>query len=641
MTAKNAVAKVWKNNAGTGPITPCYDGKRRSKYRDGELAPSFQTAPTLLSTDIRGITRSNNYNGNGSWFKVICYGAGTWTALGTSAGAKIMVRCPTGQGGDNTFHEVASYVHVGLHRTYPRTQLIEIQVQIGALGGTIAAGSVLDVRMDVNGTSSNILTARLIDQGARDFYFVDNLIGNDATGVKNDPLHPYRFVQNYSAGPHTYTGIWNLAGTHWVAGDTIVPRGTGTNWTDQTGVDGRWASFGRDPNDGNWTGADPTGAGGAAGKGFFTFYPYAGESVHGVFGGGGGGGGIDGADTDGALHGYSQFVQVAGFHIETLANSGRDAAPINTQYSQGPWIVNDNELGPYAVSGSEGNVNCGGWSGQMNGTTNVRGEVCWNYIHDIAGLSDLQNHGIYAGGGHGNTGYDNNTTNTDIIGNWVSNTPGGTNIQCFWVGSNSLTMTGMTVSGNFCEGSGKYAINIGESFLAGTVSNNIVVNPGWCAIRFASPSSNASTAIVAECNTFYGCNSANGGGTGTVCVLIESNVDQGFIKISHNIVCAVERGAISNLFYGFNSSTDANVQLVQNLWYDFAGTLTTVPGKDASGIYGDPHFTNRAASPPDLTRQSGGDMTTTDLLSLAADFYTMPRGLGAHKWNGACEGVGV
>ena len=616
MSVKNATAKTWT-------IIASFDGLKYSAWPAGDKPAGYQTSPVLVGTDIRAITLVNNYNGNGSWFKVMGYSLGTAAALGTTAGARVFLRDPLG---DNAWHEVSNYLSLTTARTYARNQLQRLTVQVGALGGSQTSGRSLDLKVTVNGVDTNVLTGRMINQGARDFYFASP-VGSDSTGVKNDPTHPYRYVQNASGG--TYLGIWAA----WQPGDTIVIRGNGGTWTDQLAAcNTRWAQFPWGPAFAVTTGSVPTGS---AGTGYYTFYGYPGEDVHGSFNTGGG---IQGPDSARAQTGNGQYVQIAGLRMDIQGGAARDAGPINLQNGALGWICNDNECGPW-VAGASSVLNSSAIGGQGNSC-----EIRYNYVHDIAGLSDLQNHGMYFGGVAGGTGYNNASTNMDVGYNWIQNATGGSGIQLYWqVGSNSNYLTGNKVHHNFVESTAKYGINVGESCVSADVYDNIVALAGWSAFRICPPSGQT-PAINFEHNTAYAWNQVHGATTQVAAILNEGYITTGSVKFNHNaLVAAARAGAYSIDWYANNGAGDTNLAASQNDYWDPDGVKTTGWSIDAAAIFSDPKFSNAAAL--NFTPLTGSPLidavTTSASVSVSDDFYGIARPQGAHNDIGACEGVGT
>lgn len=588
----------------------------------GGINPGYQKSPTLVGTDIRGITLVNNLNGQGSWFSVLGYGFGTDANIGTSIGAIVQCRDPAG---DNQWHSVYSHLSLGTAKTWAWSQLMELQVQVGSLGGSQVDGRALDVRVVVNGTPSNVLTARMINQGPRDFYFASPT-GNDATGVKNDPTHPYRYIQNASGG--TYLGIWGA----WKRGDTIVPRGNAGTWTDQLAAcNNRWMQFPFGPAFPVTTGTTPTGA---VNTGYYTIYGYPGEDVHGSFNAGGA---IHGCDSARAQAGSGNYFQAAQMRFDTQGGAERDAGGINTQSGSDNWQIGCIEFGPW-IAGSSAVLNCFGFGGQCSNS-----EFIDCYSHDVEALSDHQNHNFYFGGVAGGSGYNNATTNT-ALRYCVGINSGGSNFQWFWqTGVNSAFMTGNSMDHCWAQNSTKYGYNIGDSSVSMNMSNCHAINSGFNAYRICTPSGQV-PAVNFEACTAYGWNRSQGTATSVYAIMNEGFATTGAIKFSHCIFMPAARaGAYSVGYYVNNGAGDTTITGVQNLYFDPDGVLTTGWSKDTSPIVGDPKFTNVATY--DFTLQAGSAaidaVTTTPIVTITDDYYGVARFQGVRRDIGACEGIGT
>lgn len=624
MAVKNAVAKAWQKTGGGAPLAS-FDGKVYSGYLNGDKPSGFQTAPKIVGTDLKAITLVNNYNGQGSWLKVFGYGLGSSALFGSSTGARIFLRDPNG---DNAWHEVSTYTAFEMSRTFARNQLLRLTCQVGNLGGSQTSGRVLDVKITVNGVDTNILTAAVTNQGPRDFYFASPA-GNDTTGVKNDITKPYRYVQYFNTTNNTYSGIWAA----WARGDTIVIRGNGGTWTDQI-VDSpqRWVRFPWGPAAGSYTGTAPTGS---VNTGYYTFYGMPGEDVHGSFNNGGG---IQGCSSAQAQSGYGKYVQISGMRIDIQGGAARDAGPVNLQNGADHWVVTDMECGPW-VAGSSSALNSSGIGGQ--------GTFCYigfNYVHNIEGLSDLQNHGMYFGGVSGGTGFNAATTDTEVCYNWVQTCTGGSGIQFYWQGGNSQYFTNNKIHHNFVETTAKYGINLGESSVSFDVYNNIVAYAGWSALRFYPLSASGTLAINIEHNTFFAWNQSHGATTAQAAILNEGFINTGAVKVNHNIIAATTRGGSYSIdWYSNNGASDTTLSASQNLYWDPDGVKTTAWSIDAAGIFADPKFSSTAGLL--FTLLSGSSaldaVTTAASVTVGDDYYGIARPAGTNKDIGACEGVGT
>lgn len=620
MAVKNATTKVWA-------LTPSFDGLKYSAWPGGDKPAGYQTMAKLVGTDIIAVTLANNYNGLGSWFSVLGYGLGKDADKGTAAGAIVQCRDPLdGTGGGGTWYNVAAHLKLGKARSYAWTQLMELQVQIGPLGGSQVNGRPLDVRVVVNGTPSNVLTGRLINQGPRDFYFVSPT-GNDATGVKNDPNHPYRWIMNASGG--TYLGIWAVI----QRGDTIVPRGNAGTWTDQLAAcNFRWLQLPWGPAFPVTTGTAPTGA---AGTGYYTIYGYPGEDVHHSANNGGG---IHGCDSARAQAGSGQYVQVAQLRFDTQGGSARDAGGVNYQSGADHWQVGCIEFGPW-IAGASAILNCSGIGGQCSNTEEID---C--YVHDVQGTTDLQNHGFYKGGVAGGTGYNNATFNTKTRYCVASNISGGSGFQWYWQeGQNSNMMTGNSADHCWAENTAKYGFNYGESGVSANLSNLVARYTGWSAFRVCPPNGQTPAIHWEHCNAFAW-NQVHGSTSQVAAFLNEGYITSGSVSINHSVFAAPARGGAYSIdWYSNNGAGDANLTASQNVYWDPDGVKTTAWSIDAAGIFGDPKFVD--AINGNFTCQAGGAgvdaVTTAVAFTVSDDFYGIARPQGVRNDIGAFEGIGT
>lgn len=616
MTTKNVVAKDWST------WLPSFDGLIYSLYPAGDKPAGFQASPTLIKTNCKAISLVNNYNGKGGWFRLYGYGFGRTSTLGTASGARVYLRDPLG---DNLWHEVYSYLSLKKSLVYSVLQVQVIEVQVGDLGGGITAGRALDVKITVNSVDTNILTGRIVSQPG-DFYFVDNNLGLDSTGTKNDPTKPYRYWQFYAGGAN-FTGVF--APGVMKGGDTLVPR-AGT-WADQVGYDGRLLRFAI----GTGTSTDAINGGsvptGTVGHGYVNIYPYPGEDVQGNFATGGGIHGCEGAR---ALAGQGKYVNITGLgQFQIGASGNRDATAINLQNGADHWMVYENKSGPFpsTVTG----VNSAKTAGIVG-----QGDSIECYFNECFGYASTstESHGLYFGGTNSG-GFDAATTNLDCGYNWIHDCVGGSGIQLYWqTGVNSAFFTGNKVHHNYIDTTVKYGINNGQSSVSGDIYDNIVVNTGLSPIRFECPNGQV-LAINVEYNTFFNWNTTSS--IADSAVLTEGFVTSGAVNLRHNVFTAKAGRAYTANWYANNGAGDTNLAMDQNRWWDLAGTLTGVPTKDTTnGISGDPNFTS--VSTGNYTRTSGADSTTTEAISgIVTDIYGISRPQGAHKWIGATEGNGT
>ncbi len=616
---KNIVAKNW-------PLVASFDGFMYSNYPTGNKPAGYVTTPTLLNTDIVSGTLTNCENNKGSYLSLFGYQLGTKATLGTSSGARVYLRDPIG---DNTWHEVDNYRFLVKSRTFAVNQVEHIRVQVGALGGSQTAGRALDVKINVAGTDTNVLTGQFIIQPGH-CYFVA-LTGSDSTGVRDDITHPYRYIQNWNGSAMVQPSVFAVTGGI-QPGDTIVIRGG--NWTDVQGYDARWLRFAVGNggfNLGLGGGNAPTGA---ASHGYIhiTAYPTTtgNEDVHYTSANGG----IQGVESSFANAGWGQYVTVSGLRMETSANSLRDAGMVNFQNGANHWRVFDIEAGPWVTTTNV--TNSSGIGGEGSNST-----VMFNYVHDISGnLTDLQNHGMYFGG------YSSGATNVasknlEIAYNWVVNSSAGSSIQLYWQGAadSNSTFTGTKIHHNYFDGSRKYGINMADGNVSGDIYNNIVLNSGINALRFVGPNALGTFNMNWAYNTIFNWNTTND--TKSAVFETDGYANNGVIALNHNIFASPSGHTQTLSWYSNQGAGDGSLTMSQNLYYDYAGVLTGSAAKDATPITGSPNFTNYSTN--DYTVQSGAAVnaaTTSDTISVATDFYGITRPQSTHNNIGAAEGIG-
>ncbi len=639
----NVPAKNW------WPMTICVDGLLHSDHPLGDCPAGYQTTAMLLYTDIVSGSLTGGENNKGAYLSLFTYSPGSAANLGQAAGAKVYLR-PNGSSSAWSLYEVDNYRSLGVAKTYPRSQILRIQVQLGALNG--ATGS-LDVRLSVNGAASVTCTAPGTPAGCNTilngfyvqpghFWFVDPVSGSDTTGVVDDISHPFRYAQNFNYGTtNTFTGIWAVTTPHGDAGlapgDTIVLRSTGT-YSDNVGYDGRFIRFGGADR---FNGSAPNGS---AGHGYFhiTSYPGAAaanapETFH-YASPVAGRGGIMGSI---GAHGYpntptwGQYVTVSNGWLEIQATAQNDAAPIGLQSGADFWRVVNNELGPWVLNGNA--PTSGGVAGQCASCY-----IVGNYIHNIAASSSLENHGIYFSEAS-NAGVA--TTNATASWNWI-NTVGGVGIQ-FFTNYGGLQQTG-TVNSNYIENTGKYGINFADETQSGTAINNIINYPGAYCLRVNTPT--GTPAFIITHNTCY---QATRWLVGANLVSV-TNLTTGSIKIQFNNLVLARGRAVEAWVYIDSSGSNSALTCLRNLYFDELGVFTTVPSCDATGVYGDPKFTPASSTNTgsNFTVQAGstalGLVTTAEPAAVPTDFYGWPRPVvgtgapgGTKNDSGATQDVGT
>ena len=508
--------------------------------------------------------------------------------------------------------EVANYRYLGAAKVGSKLGLQQITVQVGNLG--LPLGTPEPIKVVTNGSASNTNNTFTPNPGR--VLFV-SLTGNDSTAVANDITHPWRNLQTSTGG-----GIAGII----AAGDYVVIRGGA--WSD-IGFDSSWFRF-RYPNQ---EGSKPTGA---ASTGWIQFTAYPGpingnaiEDVHystpaNVKGG------FQGANS--AYYGTTgDYVMISNLHLDVNANATSDAAPVNVQYSAGPWRVVNNELGPWP---SAIEALAAGVSGHGNGTT-----ILGNYIHDIASATGNENHGIYA---------DSGALNWNVGFNWIHNITGGNLIQFFdnvGLSGNTYTgfptgwtgFTGMNVFNNWLENGGKYGLNMADGIQSGMIYNNVIIGATFSGLRINTISQNMNLTVAF--NTFYDNDQlASGSGNGQVLNTWGNYNPTGTIRIYDNIFAAGPDTVSSSSFYDNTGNTDAYLAFARNLYWDNGygwGTFS----RDALGLYGDPKFAG--ASTRNLALTSGSpavDQGTQAIpFTITQDFTGLARPSGAANDIGAFE----
>jgi hypothetical protein len=564
-------------------------------------------APYVDYTDIVSGPNSGGENGLGAYLSI--FGTGFGQASGLGSKTRVFI------GGV----EVANYRYLGPSRVAPKQGLQQIVVQVGALGDP-APGEPLNVKVVVNNASSNIDHTFTPNPGRIFFVALD---GDDDSGVPDDVTRPYRHLQTPSNG-----GL--AAILH--AGDTIVIRGGA--WSD-IGYDSSWFRF-RYPNQ---QGSQPTGK---MGSGWIHFTAYPGpvngnriEDVH-YTTPANMRGGFQGANS--AYFGTTgDFVSISNLHMEVDANATNDAAPANLQYSNGPWRVVNNELGPWP---SAIHSKAAGVSGHGDGTV-----VFGNLIHDMACVGASENHGIYA---------DSGASNWEIGYNWIHDITGGNLIQFYdnvglagndYTGfpKNWLGFVGMKVHHNWLEVSGKYGLNMADGIVSGSIWNNVIKGSLYSGLRINTISKNMNMTIVY--NTFYD-NDRLASGSGNAQVLNTwGNYDPtGVIRIHDNIFAAGPDTLRTSTYYRNVGSGDGYLDFRSNLYFDNGYGWGTNFTRDPAALYGNPIFVDAAADDFHLSAGSPAINTgewTLPFITAVDDFsatVARPVGgvndIGAFEWQG-------
>jgi hypothetical protein len=603
---KAVVAKNWST------LVASFDGLKYSAYPAGDKPAGYQTAPTLLANDVADGPITGGINGSGVPIRLFGYAFGTRANLGTASGAKVYFRDPAG---DNAWHECGYYWYLTTAKVYSKLQIQELCIEPGSLGGSTVAGRPLDIKATVNGVDTNILTAAFTIQPGS-FFYVDHNNGSDTTGTVNDKTKPFQHLQVYSSG---YTGIWATL----AAGDTIIVKGT---TSDNLGVEGKYCRFY------NKTG---TVANGSASNGSIKILNWptsTGPSTWSFTGPAADNGGIHGSisghyGTDG------KYVTISGFTGTGNATGNSDAAPINGQSGAIGWRVFNCDLSfPSTVTGTN-HARAGAIAGEFESSL-----VFGCHLHDVWGDSNQENHGFYVGDAAGVC-----SKNLEIAYCYIHDITAGSGIQC---NNSAASDTFQNIKTHHCwiENVAKYSINVNNTVLSWDVWNNILINPSKNIFRVGTPQASAILNFVHNTCVQSSTNNSYTGMTAQE----SAGITSGTTTIKHNIF--YKAGNTGGLTFTSFGAGDTAVTMAENLYFDTTSTEVAAPSKDATGIYGDPKFTDFVNKL--LTLQAGSPAldacTVAEPIAVASDIFGIARPVtgtgtpGASKNDiGACEGVGT
>ncbi len=484
--------------------------------------------PIVLYTDIASGPNSGGENNRGAYLSVFGKNFGP-TGLGS------LVRVTIGG------VEVASYRYLGTAKGRPDIQ--QISVQIGALQNPVP-GTALPVQVLVDGVGSNTDQTFTVNPGR--MLFVDNVHGSDSTAVPGDLTHPYRHVQVSDTSKAAYGAMQ--------PGDIVVMRGTGVAWTD----------LGNDTYFTKFIGKSASAPTGTSGTGPFTLMAYPGEDVFvDVAGNATQKGAISGIDTtSGYLGGL--WITVADLRIESGGNAGVIAVQIDGDH----WRIVNNEL---TAATATNNALAAGING--NGTNSY-----WvgNHIHNIAGGSAQENHGIYIDG----------DGSYEIAYNTIDHVSGGNGMQIYVNGGNGSDFCDdVSFHHNVVHDISKHGINIADGSQNNIrVWNNIVYNTVYASLRF-----NTNTLHGAEIynNTFF--NAVTSGSSNYGAITNDWNFPSDALDLENNIVVPTTGRKYTGGSVGIAAGIGT---LSNNLWNGGSGGVSF----DAHAVSGDPLFVGTAGA---------------------------------------------
>jgi hypothetical protein len=589
----------------TGTATTCTVKLSAATTVTANFAPKlpFSGVPWVAFTDTVSAPTTGGENSAGGYLSIFGRNFGAASTLGTTT--KVYI------GGV----EVNNYRFLGNAKVAGKLGLQQLAVQVGNLGG-LAAGTTAPVMVVVNGVPSNVDATFTPTSGK--VWFV-SLTGNDATAVAGDINHPFRSLQNMTTLKGAYFSM--------AAGDQVVIRGGA--WKDSNGVDTSWMKFGQATYARNGT---------AKAWIHLTAYPGATknagiEDVH-YTTASATSGGIQGPWS--SIAGTSgEYIAVSNLHFDIAGGANRDAAPINFQYTAGHWRVVNNEIGPW-VAGNSSVLNAAGISG--HGDTMA---VYGNYIHDIQGLADQQNHGIYA---------DTTAQNWDVAYNWISNAVGGSAIQfndneggagtyALPHGGTWAGFTGIKIHDNWLQNAAKYGVNFNDqqSAKAGTYSgmiwDNVIIGTGLPPLRINS--TQPTQQLWFAYNTVYDCMTTSSG-SGNGYVRAEGwSAQSGVNNVFYDNIFAIGPDTVAGTQWfvdiGGTAASTTTYSFKNNLYFGSTQTpdLASLIG-DALALSGDPLFTSASTGVFTTASNSPARKSATQALptgfSVADDFAGTWRG---------------
>lgn len=534
------------------------------------------SAPVLLYTDIVSGTPINGENGEGIYLSLFGLNFGSAADLGTSAGARVYI------GGA----EVARYMTHGDAVTTAANKpgfpaIKRIQVQIGSAAvKALTYGTAYPISVVVNGQSSNptdvMGSALEFTPNPGHIYFV-SASGNDATGVADDPTHPYRYYQTTSGGIFAVIQ----------PGDAIVGMDEvgGVAYTDQVGVDNYTLRFERNT-------VKPSAPTGASGTGYVSVMAYPGHDVYLVAPAGGRTifGGASTAYTR-PNDTWGQYWTVSNFRLDcegSLATT--DSAPINRQNSADHVRCINNNI---QWNSTNTNLLNAGISG--NGEY---GRLCGNWIHEIHGSpTNKEQHGIYEDGSNTAAHYEEIDFN-------VIDVTDGMNLHFHAPGALTDQFHDNNVHHCWLENAGKDAIKWDHPGLNNRMWNIYAAKSFNEAIRVDSQYQSSTVDLIAENMTIVDCHTSPGPKA-----VIDNESDStlnppGFQLINSILFFSAGTASYSAPWTRYTSG----MTLSNNVYYDASGRLTSKYSGDVDGIYASPGFVNASAPPNTDPRLSAGSV---------------------------------
>lgn len=421
--------------SGDAAVPPA--GNDASMTSDDATAPLPPTkgAPYVAYTDIVSGPGTGGEGNNGVYLSL----------FGVNFGGDMTKVSVTVGGG-----AVARVVYLGASNGRPDIE--QLSVQLGAAAKTGA------IQVTVNGVASNTDQTFTVSPG--NIYFVDNntALTHGLTSLPSDTnagtiTAPFRHVQFNGGAAGAMSKV--------KPGDFVVMRGYSGTYAEAPGCSASKPCLWGVGYSGTDVGTSATAA--------VTLMGYPGE--------------VPFADLSGvaAQHGgvfawddtvANDWVNIVGIRLEAAGTQGA----IDTQTHEAYWrVVNDDISMTSAGSGTNEGAIGGDAVGQF-----------WvgNHIHDTAGGSSNQTHGIYVDG----------EGSFEVAYNWVENIHNGTGIQLYGDNGpdgNPTVITDAHVHHNIVHDTLKYGINIanGDDGASGSLTNiavwnNLVYNTGLPGLIF-------------------------------------------------------------------------------------------------------------------------------------------------------------